>query len=116
MTQRQFERDVASVTGESVATIRRHGFSLVEPEDPEPLCCGLGRGGCTADRNVSSPVVVTKSRVSDRLLQVGHVLITARFAVGGTDAAFRPYDCSFQRRRWPLAPSDTVPIARAFLT
>jgi len=31
MTQRQLEREVAHVTGESLATIRRHGFSLVTP-------------------------------------------------------------------------------------
>jgi hypothetical protein len=37
MTQRQFEREVACATGESVNTIRRRGFSLVEPEYPEPL-------------------------------------------------------------------------------
>jgi hypothetical protein len=37
MTQRQFEREVASATGESVDTIRRRGFSPCEPEFPEPL-------------------------------------------------------------------------------
>ena len=37
MTQRQLEREVASATGESMTTIRRRGFSLVEPEYPEPL-------------------------------------------------------------------------------
>ncbi len=37
MTQRQFEREVASATGESVDTIRRRGFSLFELEYPEPL-------------------------------------------------------------------------------
>ncbi len=31
MTQCQLEREVAGVTGESLATIRRHGFSLVTP-------------------------------------------------------------------------------------
>ncbi len=31
MTQRQLEREVAHATGESLATIRRHGFSLVTP-------------------------------------------------------------------------------------
>jgi hypothetical protein len=31
MTQRQLEHEVASITGESTATIRRHGFSLVTP-------------------------------------------------------------------------------------
>ena len=37
MTQRQFEREVASATGESIDTIRHRGFSLVEPEYPKPL-------------------------------------------------------------------------------
>ncbi len=37
MTQRQFEREVACATGESVDTIRQRGFSLIEPECPEPL-------------------------------------------------------------------------------
>ena len=37
MTQRQFEREVASATGESINTIRRRGFSLIEPEYPKPL-------------------------------------------------------------------------------
>jgi hypothetical protein len=31
MTQRQLEREVAQATGESLTTIRRHGFSLVTP-------------------------------------------------------------------------------------
>ncbi len=31
MTQRQLEHEIASIAGESAATIRRHGFSLVTP-------------------------------------------------------------------------------------
>lgn len=31
MTQRQLEHEIASVTGESLATVRRRGFSLVTP-------------------------------------------------------------------------------------
>jgi hypothetical protein len=31
MTQRQLDREVAHTTGESLATIRRHGFSLTTP-------------------------------------------------------------------------------------
>ena len=31
MTQQQLDRAVAQATGESLATIRRHGFSLVTP-------------------------------------------------------------------------------------
>ncbi|HEX5105880.1 MAG TPA: hypothetical protein VFV87_18810 [Pirellulaceae bacterium] len=31
MTQQQLDREVASKLGESVGTIRRHGFSLVTP-------------------------------------------------------------------------------------
>lgn len=31
MTQRQLEREVAHTTGESLVTVRRHGFSLVTP-------------------------------------------------------------------------------------
>jgi hypothetical protein len=37
MTRSEFEREVASATGESVATIRNRGFSLMEVPDPEPL-------------------------------------------------------------------------------
>ena len=31
MTQAEMERELAEVTGESLGTIRRHGFQLVEP-------------------------------------------------------------------------------------
>ena len=31
MTQQQLDREVAQATGESLATVRRHGFSLVTP-------------------------------------------------------------------------------------
>ena len=31
MTQAELERELAEVTGESLDTIRRHGFQLVEP-------------------------------------------------------------------------------------
>ena len=31
MTQQQLDRAVAEATGESIRTIRRHGFSLVTP-------------------------------------------------------------------------------------
>jgi hypothetical protein len=31
MTQQQLDRELAAKTGESVSTIRRHGFSLVTP-------------------------------------------------------------------------------------
>jgi hypothetical protein len=37
MTQRELERELADMTGESVGTIRSRGFSLVEPPDLEPL-------------------------------------------------------------------------------
>jgi hypothetical protein len=37
MTQRQLEREVASATGESVATIHRIGFNLVDPDFRDPL-------------------------------------------------------------------------------
>ena len=37
MTQRQFERELSRATGESIATLRSRGFSLVEPPDLEPL-------------------------------------------------------------------------------
>ena len=37
MTQRELERELAHTTGESLATIRHHGFSLVEPPESEPL-------------------------------------------------------------------------------
>jgi len=41
MTQQQLEREVASVTGESVSEIRRRGFvpltSVVQERDHEPL-------------------------------------------------------------------------------
>ena len=37
MTQRQLERAVAERTGESMSTIRNRGFSIVEPQDLEPL-------------------------------------------------------------------------------
>jgi hypothetical protein len=37
MTQQQLEREVASATGETLATIHRIGFSLVEPEYHDPL-------------------------------------------------------------------------------
>lgn len=39
MTQRELDRQVARVTGESIRTINRRGFSIVEAEprfDPEP--------------------------------------------------------------------------------
>ena len=40
MTQQELELAVAKATGEDAAEIRRHGFSLVEPDDdnfdPEP--------------------------------------------------------------------------------
>ena len=37
MTQRELDRELAHVTGESVDTIRNLGFSLVETPEPEPL-------------------------------------------------------------------------------
>jgi hypothetical protein len=37
MTQNQLERELADMTGESLATIRSRGFSLVEVPDLEPL-------------------------------------------------------------------------------
>ncbi len=36
MTQRELERELARATGESLATIRHRGFSLVEPPDDGP--------------------------------------------------------------------------------
>jgi hypothetical protein len=37
MTQHELERELARHTGDSLSTIRRHGFSLVEPPELEPL-------------------------------------------------------------------------------
>lgn len=37
MTQADFERELASATGESVHTIRRRGFSLIEMPEREPF-------------------------------------------------------------------------------
>jgi len=37
MTQREFDREVSRATGESVAEIRRRGFSLLEPVFEKPL-------------------------------------------------------------------------------
>ena len=37
MTQADFEREVASATGESIETIRRRGFNLIEMPDRAPL-------------------------------------------------------------------------------
>ena len=37
MTQQDLERELARHTGDSLSTIRRHGFSLVEPPELEPL-------------------------------------------------------------------------------
>ena len=36
MTQRELERELAAMTGESMDTIRGMGFSLVKVPDPEP--------------------------------------------------------------------------------
>lgn len=36
MTQRELERELARKTGETMDTIRRRGFSLVELPDSEP--------------------------------------------------------------------------------
>jgi hypothetical protein len=37
MTQRELERELAHMTGESLSTIRQRGFSLAEPPELEPL-------------------------------------------------------------------------------
>jgi hypothetical protein len=37
MTQAELENELARSTGDSLSTIRRHGFSLVEVPDREPL-------------------------------------------------------------------------------
>ena len=37
MTQCDLDREVARATGETLSMIRNLGFSLVEPDDPEPL-------------------------------------------------------------------------------
>lgn len=37
MTQAELENELARSTGDSVSTIRRHGFSLVKVPDCEPL-------------------------------------------------------------------------------
>lgn len=37
MTQCELERELTRVTGESITTIRRRGFSIVEPPALEPL-------------------------------------------------------------------------------
>jgi len=36
MTQRELDREISRATGESVATIRNLGFSLIESEASEP--------------------------------------------------------------------------------
>ena len=36
MTQHDLDREVARATGETVTTIRRLGFSIVETDEPEP--------------------------------------------------------------------------------
>jgi len=36
MTHNQMERELSRATGESLATIRRHGFQLVEPPMASP--------------------------------------------------------------------------------
>jgi len=36
MTHAQMERELAQATGESLTTIRRHGFQLVEPPALDP--------------------------------------------------------------------------------
>ena len=36
MTPRDLDREVARATGETVTTIRRLGFSIVETDEPEP--------------------------------------------------------------------------------
>jgi hypothetical protein len=36
VTQRELERQLARATGESISTIRKRGFSLVEIPEPEP--------------------------------------------------------------------------------
>jgi hypothetical protein len=37
MTRAEFERELAAATGETLGVIRRRGFQLVEPLEPEPL-------------------------------------------------------------------------------
>ncbi|MCE9605494.1 MAG: hypothetical protein K8U03_11415 [Planctomycetia bacterium] len=37
MTQAELENELARSTGDSLSTIRRHGFNLVEVPDGEPL-------------------------------------------------------------------------------
>jgi len=37
MNQAQLEREVAGLTGESIRTVRRLGFHLMEPIPPRPL-------------------------------------------------------------------------------
>ncbi len=37
MTQAELDREISRTTGESVATIRNFGFSLIEPDASEPL-------------------------------------------------------------------------------
>ena len=36
MTQHDLDREVARATGETVTTIRRLGFSIIETDEPEP--------------------------------------------------------------------------------
>jgi hypothetical protein len=36
MSQAEFERELARQTGESISTIRRRGFQLMEVPEPEP--------------------------------------------------------------------------------
>jgi len=37
MTQNELDRELSRVTGESVATIKSRGFSLIESEEQQPL-------------------------------------------------------------------------------
>lgn len=53
MTQRELERELANMTGESMDTIRSMGFSLVEPPELEPLT--VDWDALTAQRTVVFP-------------------------------------------------------------
>ena len=60
MTQQEMERELAHVTGESLATIRNRGFSLVEPPNEGPH---------TMDWDAVYPVEPSRTRRRQRLRQ-----------------------------------------------
>ena len=74
MTQRQLNRAVARVTGESIATIARMGFSHFDddPSDREPLDRGMGQAGRSASRALPSAFGQTPCNRVRRLSRLSH--------------------------------------------